>query len=311
MEYTDVAIYRKQERTALVVTMDNKEERPSHKEDNIRYREDPDDLCRRLGLGMGSEFHNPSNRSLDNRREYSIHQCERTYSDLLCPKTPCQNISQPPHQIVHRQYYSSQIQQQVGRHSIQDITRSCGKDSRDMQQLQSRCGIRTNSGTREHTSGLAKPAASYDVKKHDLQCSYAQKNIPTTQSDMGAIDDRCVCGQDEHQITNILEHASGSGSGSHRCLPTNLEETGNVSIPTVEIHTKGVTNDQIAKDTESGSDHSILANTILVSINTENEAHQPPVDVQNRPVEDGCMALIRNKRKNVGDLVAFLRGTSR
>ncbi|KAG1228920.1 hypothetical protein G6F35_002220 [Rhizopus arrhizus] len=136
-------------------------------------------------------------------------------------------------------------------------------------------------------------------------------NIPTTQSDMEAIDDRCVCGQDEHQITNILEHASGSGSGSHRCLPTNLEETGNVSIPTVEIHTKGVTNDQIAKDTESGSDHSILANTILVSINTENEAHQPPVDVQNRPVEDGCMALIRNKRKNVGDLVAFLRGTSR
>ncbi|KAG0743871.1 hypothetical protein G6F33_010833 [Rhizopus arrhizus] len=127
-------------------------------------------------------------------------------------------------------------------------------------------------------------------------------NIPTTQSDMGAIDDRCVCGQDEHQITNILEHVSGSGSGSHRCLPTNLEEIGNVSIPTVEIHTKGVTNDQIAKNTESGSDHIILANTILVSINTENEVHQPPVDVQDRPVEDGRMVLIRNKRKNVGDL---------
>jgi hypothetical protein len=81
-----------------------------------------------------------------------------------------------------------------------------------------------------------------------------------------------------------------------------LEETGNVSIPTVEIRTKGVTNDQIAKDTESGSDHTILANTILVSINTENKAHQPPVDVQDRPVEDGRMALIRNKRNNIGDL---------
>ncbi|KAG1142367.1 hypothetical protein G6F37_010029 [Rhizopus arrhizus] len=115
LECTVVAIYRKQERTALVITMDDKEERPSHKEDNIRYREDPDDLCRRLGLRVGSEFHhNPSNRSLDNRREYSIHQCERTYSDLLCPKTPCQKVSQLPHQIVHRQYYSSQIQQQVG-----------------------------------------------------------------------------------------------------------------------------------------------------------------------------------------------------
>ncbi|KAG1349701.1 hypothetical protein G6F62_003498 [Rhizopus arrhizus] len=124
LECTDIAIYRKQERTTLVVTMDDEEERPSHKEDNNRSREDPDDLCRCLGLGMGSEFHhNPNNRSLDNRREYSIHQCERTYSDLLCPKTPCQKVSQLPHQIVHRQYHSSQIQQQVEGHSIQDITR--------------------------------------------------------------------------------------------------------------------------------------------------------------------------------------------
>jgi hypothetical protein len=94
-----------------------------------------------------------------------------------------------------------------------------------------------------------------------------------------------------------------------------LEETGNVSIPTVEIRTEGVTNDQIAKGTESGSDHTILANTILVSINTENEVHQPSVDVQDRPVEDGRMALIRNKRKNVGDLdedtLEFLTHTQR
>lgn len=93
---------------------------------------------------------------------------------------------------------------------------------------------------------------------------------------MGPTDDRCFCQQNKYTTPDILEPSSGPSSSTTGCLSINLDQEGDVLIPTVEVHTSNNIHNPPTKNTESGTDNSVLANTVLVSDVNTDEAVEPP-----------------------------------
>ncbi|KAG1463355.1 hypothetical protein G6F56_005301 [Rhizopus delemar] len=190
----------------------------------------------------------------------------------------------------------------IGRDSISNTTRPNSEDTRTVQPIQSQSRIRTYSRTGEYSSGLTEQTAPHNNEKLTLRGPVTEKNISTDQPKMRSINHRCIRGQDEHKTTHILEHAPRSGSNSSRCVPTNVEEVGNVLISTLEVHITNDANNKTTKDPKGGADYAILANPILVPIITTDKTCQQTSDIQDKRMEDDRLVLICNKRKAFGNL---------
>ncbi|KAG1414891.1 hypothetical protein G6F59_010049 [Rhizopus arrhizus] len=127
---------------------------------------------------------------------------------------------------------------------------------------------------------------------------------------MGTTIDRRVCEQTRYSTTTILEPSARPRGASIGCFPTDMATKRNVPVPTLEIHSKNNSANKTSETKTSSSCHTVLANSVLVSNNTQDETQESTKGVQIRQVENDRMELIRNKRKTVDrldeDTIEFL-----
>ncbi|KAG0758209.1 hypothetical protein G6F16_010446 [Rhizopus arrhizus] len=127
---------------------------------------------------------------------------------------------------------------------------------------------------------------------------------------MGTTIDRRVCEQTQYSTTTILEPSARPRGASIGCFPTDMATKRNVPVPTLEIHSKNNSANKMPETKTSSSCHTVLANSVLVANNTQDETQESTKGVQIRQVENDRMELIRNKRKTVDrldeDIIEFL-----
>ncbi|KAG1325360.1 hypothetical protein G6F62_008593 [Rhizopus arrhizus] len=132
----------------------------------------------------------------------------------------------------------------------------------------------------------------------------------TDKQTMGTTIDRRVCEQTRYSTTTILEPSARPRGASIGCFPTDMATKRNVPVPTLEIHSKNNSANKTSETKTSSSCHTVLANSVLVSNNTQDETQESTKGVQIRQVENDRMELIRNKRKTVDrldeDTIEFL-----
>ncbi|KAG1023511.1 hypothetical protein G6F43_014201 [Rhizopus delemar] len=130
-----------------------------------------------------------------------------------------------------------------------------------MQRVQSRRRVRAHTGERKHTGRLAEQTTTCQNSESDLRSTFTNSDLSKTKQVVGAFEDRRICRPYEHETTEVLEYATGSGSTGHRCIPANMDETGYVFIPSMEIGASSVTTNQTTENSPSSANHAVLANT--------------------------------------------------
>lgn len=259
--------------------------------------------CRRLRLRMGSKFTRyKSHWTMDTARKNSINKRSGTESNPLCPPPTCETIQKFQNKDIYRQHDSSKIQRQIRRHCLTRTSRFSYLSTGSLQSIQFRRRISTYSRKRKYSSRSTKPPPAHNQYKTNTRSIDADKAFQTTKSTMGATDDRCICDKNKPKTTNILEHLSGPGCDSDRCFSTTLAEEGTISIPPVEIDTSNTSTNKTTKNTTSSSDNTILADTILVPNIITDETQITTNQLQDQPMDDDRMAIIRNKRKKTDSI---------
>lgn len=252
--------FRREDRK-IALLLDNSEDHTQNTKGNYS--------CRRFQLRLGNILTTSNNIGiLDERRNSTFNKRQRVEDDSFCFTTPCKIFRKLNDKDILGQYHGTQVHDKIERNVIVSSTRSGNSNTRIMQPIQPPTDISTYSRDREYKSGSIK-----SIKEITSRSSNSESIIQQDPTTMGTFTTGCICSEAQHPTTDILGTNSGSRSNCDRCVPTILENKGDLSISSMEINTKVIEEDQGATVDKSGIGDTPMAESILVSHNIEDETH--------------------------------------
>ncbi|KAG1061745.1 hypothetical protein G6F41_012014 [Rhizopus arrhizus] len=285
-------------RITMVENMESTEKRFTYSEEinqprsgNSRRR-----IQFRMGSNVGSHQHS---RFMDTRGTVAIYQRPRAKNNFICSPASHAKISKEGHKNLHRQHHSVKICDEIGRHFISNSSRNCGEHTRTVQLLPTQRKLSTHSRCPKHSSRQTQSPSSTETTSITtlVRSQTYQEDIQPNTTTMGPTNNRCFCQQNEYTTSDILESSSGPSSSTTRCLSANLDQEGDVLIPTVEVHTSCYSHHSPTEDTGSSAHNSILDNTVLVSDANSDAAGESTVDIQTQEMDHGRMAIVKRKKQ--------------
>ncbi|KAG0847829.1 hypothetical protein G6F17_012182 [Rhizopus arrhizus] len=205
-------------------------------------------------------------RVLDPSRESNVNKRKRTTDSIDSPATSRRKISKQSHKDIFGQHDGNQIRDEGRRNSISDFTGFSSENPYNSQPVQNTITMCPYPGDQQHQSRSIKQNA-----KTAIRMDIAKVHIQSNSTQVGSIDDRCIRSSPQSSSTEILEYQAGPSSNANRCFQTTMAENRVVSTSTMEISSSSAENVQEAEGEGSDIGDSILANTILVPNDIEND----------------------------------------
>ncbi|KAG2213302.1 hypothetical protein INT45_013460, partial [Circinella minor] len=262
---------------------------------------------RRIQHRMGSRIARIRNYGiLDRQRKKLFNQRQRIIGNFIWPQTTCKKISKFKYKNVYRQYDSTQVCNQIRRHILTSVTKPSSTNTRHLQQIQLDSKLPTYSWYQQYPSRSTQPSPHREpLIRSNNSSIYIQKN----QQEVGSTNHRCIRIATESATQSVLESKTGPRSNSSRCLRSNMEEKGNVSVSSLASHTSSHTTAKKSEYQVSHTNHASVEDTILVPDVVTNGTTSTSNDIQDKLLDYGRMEVIREKRKTEGmkdDEIEFL-----
>ncbi|KAG1258167.1 hypothetical protein G6F68_008917 [Rhizopus microsporus] len=297
-------------RITLVGDLHNSEERVTNPEDSSSQSEyDNSRGC--IQQWMGSQL-KPDNslRVLESGGETTIHKRARIEDDFICNSAPCKKMRRLNNKDLFRQQNSSKIHHKIRWNDIDSITRSSHTDPRSMQQIQHQGDISTYPRDFEHSGRQIE-----QTKKTVIRINNSKKDVQLHTTPMGTTEDRRICSSSQPSVTNVLDSIPRSISISNRCNETNMVTKGDVSVSTLEVNSASVKENSGTEIEASSSNHSMVAQPILVSNDSKNETHSTSNNLEDQSeMVSSRLAIINNYRLQDGiteDTIRYLNQKTR
>ncbi|KAG1044387.1 hypothetical protein G6F43_011463 [Rhizopus delemar] len=289
-------ISTKSARVSMVEEINNNEERPT---DSVHGSTNTTDhnLHGQLRLRLGSEFANDQDLwLLEQGGTRNVNKRPRTESSILCVEDACKKIRKLHNKSFHRQHDGIEIHNKIWRNSFTPVTRISSDDSGHLQQIQFEGNLSTYTGDKEHQ---CRPTIKTTAAT--LRTDNSKKDVSTDFTTMGTTTDRRLCCDTQPSTEEILESSSGSNGRSPGRFPTAVAEEGNVLEPSLETDSESYTTNQITEDPSDSSSDSILAQSILVSNDFEDEtSKQSDYYEDQQEVFPSRLEIINEKRRKSG-----------
>lgn len=224
-------------------------------------------IHRQLGLGLGGELTNDGNFwFLEQDGTINVNKRSRIESSIFCFEDACPKIRKPHNQGFHRQHYDAEVYDQVWWNSLPTATRTSSDDTRSLQQVPLEGDLSTYSRNQEHKCGQTLKETSTTLRTDN-----SEKDVPNDFKTMGSDEDRCICSSAQPPAKEILESTSKSDDRSPTCIASKMVKEGYVPKSSVETDSTGVTTDQSTEAPTSSSSDTVLAQSILVPNDIEDE----------------------------------------
>ncbi|EIE80184.1 hypothetical protein RO3G_04889 [Rhizopus delemar RA 99-880] len=158
-----------------------------------------------------------------------------------------------------KQSYSSKILEQGRRNVINTTSGPSNTDPRFMQQIECASDLQSHFGNTEYISRSSQSTETTSVR---MVLTNEMVQIPPVQVDSLEIPDKHICSETQQEIE--------SRSTSSGCIQPAVAEERTLFEPTMEANSKSV-EENTGLSQRSDSDHTIVANPILVESPTEDE----------------------------------------
>lgn len=224
-------------------------------------------IHRQLGLGLGGELTNDGNFwFLEQDGTINVNKRSRTESGIFCFEDACPKIRKPHNQGFHRQHYDAEVYDQVWWNSLPTATRTSSNDTRSLQQVPLEGDLSTYSRNQEHKCGQTLKETSTTLRTDN-----SEEDVPNDFKTMGSGEDRCICSSAQPPAKEILESTSRPDDRSPTCIASKMVKEGYVPKSSVETDSADVTTDQSTEAPTSSSSDTVLAQSILVPNDIEDE----------------------------------------
>ncbi|KAG1370610.1 hypothetical protein G6F61_011890 [Rhizopus arrhizus] len=126
---------------------------------------------------------------------------------------------------------------------------------------------------RSYIDSMPDRIAAVTIYRHGLDVVVPIFSPSVHTTPMGITEDRRICSSSQPSVTNVLDSIPRSISISNRCNETNMVTKGDVSVSTLEVNSASVKENSGTEIEASSSNHSMVAQPILVSNDSKNETH--------------------------------------
>ncbi|KAG0738792.1 hypothetical protein G6F57_014159 [Rhizopus arrhizus] len=211
---------------------------------------------------------------------------------------------------LFRQQNSSKIYHKIRWNDVNSTARSSHTDPRSMQQLQHQGDISTYPREFEHSGRQIE-----QTEKTVIRINNSKENVQLNTTPMGTTEDRRICSSSQPSVTNILDSISRSNSISNRCNEADMVTKGDVFVSTLEVNSASVKENSGTEIEAISSNHSIVAESVLVSNDSKNETHLTSNNLEDQSeIVSSRLATINNYRLQDGiteDTIRYLNQKTR
>ena len=129
-----------------------------------------------------------------------------------------------------------------------------------------------------------------------LRTDNSEKDVSTDSTTMETITNRCLCCDTQSLTEEILKSSPRSNDRSSGYSPTAMAEESDVLESSLATDSAGYTTNQTTEDPSDSSSDSILAQSILVSNDFENETSRQSDDYEDQQEVSPSHLEITNKK---------------
>lgn len=203
---------------------------------------------------------------LASKRKRPFNQCSRVEDDTICTEATRKTKQRRINPNIQRQQDSSQICQQTRRNSFNYSARDRTTNTRHHPDEQHSIDLQTRTGNRKQNCRQIEQADNSIIRTTN-----ATKLVQDDTEEVHRPKDRCIRSTPQLCSSPVLEPIPGPSSNSSRCLQADMAETRVVSEPSMEAHSKGVTQNQRGQSTVCSTSDTLLEDTNMVADDSPND----------------------------------------